>query len=143
MPRLTNRQYLDRRAFLQMLWDKRRQLFSYLSHRDQIYLHRYYSFLISDSDADHLAHRKWISRKDPSLPQTSGRAYRKLQILVREGKIPEEMRSVPDYEGTSRRHITIRSVLRPEPDYERIARSVLDLAVRLASEEEAREKAKD
>lgn len=127
MPRLTNPTYLRTYFWLSGQIAQDRMTLSCLSPTEQSYLHAYFRPTEAISAPDLLAHRKSITRQRPSLPQSAGRALRKLQdhqtALV---ELPAS--SPAPATKSSHRRIVVHSVIRPEPDIERMAKALLRAA---------------
>jgi hypothetical protein len=140
MPRLTFDSYLKQRAFLLLVWEEIDPLFSLLSPNQQADLHHYYQPLHKYTD-DHLQkHRAHVTKLDPSLPARAGKSYARLHRVYEQGverakradgskqspmQPPRPKRTpVP----ASSRRITVRAVLRPEPDLHKLSQALIALA---------------
>jgi hypothetical protein len=90
---------------------------SLLTPKGQWDLHSFYLVTQEMTDTELRLHRRVVKQVDSSLPQRAGRAYAKL----RRG----EWKRI-DYAMTPKgRAITIHSVVKPQPDLQRLARAVL------------------
>lgn len=141
MPRLTNQTYLSIHHQLHELWIDHPQELSLVSYRDQLALHRYFSPAVDEPDDQHLAHRRWISTVDPSLPQRAGRAYQQLQRAMAAAQ-PALGAAVRTPVGAPRR-LRVQGLARPEPDLERIAQVIFEQIMMEVEEEENREQDED
>jgi len=127
MPRLTNADYLLYRSELFLVWDDM-NVFGRLSAQDQWILHGYFVPTKQISAEEAIAHRKAVSRAIPSLPNRAGKVMRKVQLLqsidwIKVARPPQD---------AGPRHLTLRSIVRPEPDLDQIARSMISLAIEAA-----------
>lgn len=73
MPRLTNKQYLERRKLLMKNWKAGGSAFSTLSSIEQMQLHEYFAPTRKLTAAEALEHRVRASTQQPSLPQAAGK----------------------------------------------------------------------
>jgi hypothetical protein len=84
MTRLTNTTYLIQHHQLKDEWfSESGGAFIMLSPTEQWILHSYYEFTKHLSDTELLAHRAAVSKAQPSLPQSAGKAIAKLAIFTK------------------------------------------------------------
>lgn len=120
MPRLTPSTYLIHHQQLKTVWETHQYWFAALSPNDQWALHQFYKPSVNLTATELLAHRRAVTAADPSLPHRAGRAYAKLSHGERSRAIA----------GTaSSRAITVRSVVRPEPDLRLLAKVYIRMAL--------------
>lgn len=140
MPRLTIQLYLARHHDLKTAWIKAPQLFEVLAPRAYWDLHEYYQPTKDLTDQQLLGHRRWISRRDPSLPQRAGKAYlflvRSYLIAKRRSrgdlaKFNQALRKnsrartvTPDTQNRAGT-IEVTAQFRVEIDYEKLAKALL------------------
>lgn len=125
MARLTNNDYLENRWWLTQLWLDSVGSFVELSSREQWHLHAYFRFTEDLSDSSALQHRKAVSRDRPALPQQAGRALRRLRQSAQALAVQPLTASGMRRKKVAR--VKVRSVVRPQPDVERLAQILLDL----------------
>jgi hypothetical protein len=130
MPKLTNEDYLKRHDLLGRLWEQNQRAYSYLSYQQQRDLHDYYVPTKSLTDLELLAHRKRVTKQNPSLPQRASRAF----AALRQGKVTKPI-SVSESRG---RQISARALARPEIDAKKLARALLQMAEEMTPEERAK-----
>ena len=126
MPRLTFCDYCTRRTILTALYDQHDSAFIRLTTAEQRTLHDYYAPALELEPAELTAHRRAITKRDPSLPQRAGRAWAHLERLHIERPMPAAV-VVPSGRRRRPRHIHARGVLRPEPDYDKLVRTMLHI----------------
>ncbi len=121
MSRLTPQTYVTHRHHLQQLWDEDQKSFSILSSPDQAALHAFYAPAINKTYEELVAHRHTIKQTDPSLPNRAGKAYAKL--------MRGEQAPITHYaEAPYGRRIYLRTVMRPKPDVDLLAKAFYMLA---------------
>jgi hypothetical protein len=101
--------------------------FIMLSPTEQWALHSYYEFTKKLSDSELLAHRRAVSRAQPSLPQRAGKVFSKLR-LFRDG-LPayrEERSRAPKRRKGAQSQLTILSEVHPEVDVPMLVSALLD-----------------
>lgn len=107
---------------LKELWLVDQDAFSNLSPSDQLALHKYFQFASEKIDIELLEHRRNVHMLDPSLPQRAGRAYARLvrgdRAHVTYAELPRGGR------------VSVRAVMRPEPDVHLLAKAVRDIALK-------------
>lgn len=134
MPRLSYSRYLTDRFDLLADWRAKLSILGCLTSLDQHLLHAYFAFTKQLNEKEALTHRKTATTADPSLPQRAGKAMKRLRIAQSIEWAP--IRPISIRRGSSRL-LSVRAVLRPEPDLDAIAGTVLSLAIDLARREEA------
>jgi hypothetical protein len=122
MPRLNTSTYLHHHYQLKSVWEIDQRPFTYLSQTDQWDLHKYFQFASDKTGAELIEHRRNVHALDPSLPQRAGRAYAK---LVRGEQAPVTYSVLPDGH-----RISIRAVVRPEPDLKLLAKACVWMALK-------------
>ena len=95
--------------------------FSYLSPTDQLDLHKYFQFASDKTEPELLEHRRSVHELDRSLPQRAGRAYGR---LARGERSPVNYTVLP-----GGRRISVRVVMRPEPDIKMLAKVFMKMAL--------------
>jgi hypothetical protein len=117
MTRLTHSTYSDRRECLREAWIHSQRTFFVLTAKEQWDLHNFYVVTQEMTSPELRLHRRLVKQVDPSLPQRAGRAYAKLER--------GDWKRI-DYAVTPKgRAITIRTLVKPKPDLERYARTIL------------------
>lgn len=81
MPRLTTSDYLYRHDFLADLWSHAdtQAIFTFLLSAEQRELHKYYQSHRELSREQLIAHRKEVSRTDPSLAHRAGKHFKAIE----------------------------------------------------------------
>ena len=110
-----------------MLWQTGPRPLSCLSPGDQLALHKYYLFALDKIEAELISHRRNVHIGDPSLPQRAGRAYAKL--------LRGERSSVGTVTTSTGRVISVRPLMRPEPNLELLAKAFMQMAIREVQEQ--------
>jgi hypothetical protein len=110
--------------------------YAYLTSTEQWQLHDYFQPSKYLADTELLEHRKKISKERPSLPHQAGRALAKLErhaarLAVQHAKPAALSQPVQHQRRGKDRVITVRSVVRPEPDLKLLARAIVMLAYHL------------
>jgi hypothetical protein len=128
MPRLNNTNFLKAHHWLRQLWLEDIGNYAQLYPPDQTELHLFFCPSKDWSDDKLIEHRQIMSKADPSLPQRAGRALKRFE-LVRAGELAYlPPVHVTPAKGRQRGHnISVRVVMRPEPDLQRLARALLQL----------------
>lgn len=121
MAKLLDDEYLVRSAMLHRVWEHNPRAYSFLTHQQQRDLHDYFLMSQSMTNEELLAHRKRVSRSDPSLPQRAGRA---LKELLRPTPKPAKSKA------------SISPLAKPEIELEKLAGALLDLAKSLPPEKQ-------
>ena len=139
MPRLTNTDYLNIRHYLAGVWRQDRSAFGLVSSADQQRLHAYFRLTEELTDTESLKHRTDLTRGHPSLPHGAGRALRHL-ANPRQSLRRRPARAVaPSRRGSREHNITVRAIVRPQPDVKRLAQALLALARQEAREQQERQ----
>jgi hypothetical protein len=126
MSRLTNARYLKTCDSLAKKWHERMDDFSFYSPEDQRYIHDYFRPSEDLTDEQRIAHRVAITNQHPSLPALAGRA------LKRHSYLPVPLIYVGGKGGKQLHALTVRSVIRPQPDTKKFAQAILALAEQMA-----------
>ncbi|MGJ6122305.1 hypothetical protein QN239_06990 [Mycolicibacterium sp. Y3] len=121
MPRLTTPTYLLQHHQLKALWAEDQRRFVFLTWNDQLALHTYYLFTLDRTEPELIDHHRNVRVGDPSLPQRAGRAYAKL-LRGEKSKVGYSVTS------TGRR-ISVRPLMRPEPNLRMLAKTFLNMAL--------------
>ncbi len=115
MARLTNKEYLLRRKFLQALWEheKGQNAFSYLDPNRQMILHSYYATAKHEwTDEQVLEYRKTRSNSEAF---SAGKAFNELyRIVTGQTKVQRTTRVLP--------------LVRPDVDIDKLARVFIMIA---------------
>ena len=121
MARLTNKEYLLRRKFLQALWEheKGQNAFSYLDPNKQMILHSYYATAKNEwTDEQVLEYRKTRSNSEAF---SAGKAFNELyRIVAGQTKVQRTTRVLP--------------LVRPDVDMKRVARIIFELAKEITAD---------
>jgi hypothetical protein len=129
MPRLTNKQYLARRAFLAKIWQS---AFIMLDPGQQQALHAYYQPTKDWTNEEALAHRQAVTKRRPSLPAQTGKYFNQLcdwmddaaeQAAKQPATSPVPQVRVP---AGKRGPLRVRSLMKPEPDARLVAFALID-----------------
>lgn len=140
MPRTTSTEHLQRHRDLNRLWLKFPETFIVLSLTDQWRVHDYYQTQSTINGNQLLDERDRLSRQQPSLPQTAGKAYRQLnrcfQIASHYGQgdplqFFRAVMALTKSEQASlkqRTGISIHPLVRPAPDVELLTRAYIRIA---------------
>jgi hypothetical protein len=142
VPRLTNHNYLLQREFLVGAWKLFPVAFTAVSYNRQLEVHAFFqpSKYLTDDEA--LAHRARISQAQPSLPNSAGKIFTRMEAATR--LLQERLANQPAQDPTRRarvpagkgqRHIRVVPLSKPEVDVEKLAEALLDLAEQLRREE--------
>lgn len=113
--------YLHHHHQLKELWLVQQNVFSYLSPSDQLALHKYFQFASDKSEIQLVEHRHNVHALDPSLPHQAGRAYAK---IMRGTRAPAHYAEMPNG-----RRVSVRAIMRPEPDVQMLARTFFRMAL--------------
>jgi hypothetical protein len=92
-----------------------------LTPNEQWDLHNFYVVTQEMTDPELRLHRRLMMDVDPSLPQRAGRAYAKLQR--------GDWSQAGTVTVTKGRAITVRSVVKPNPDLKKLAGLLLGIAM--------------
>jgi hypothetical protein len=130
MPKLSNEDYLIRHEMLHRVWGTDNRHFAGLTYQQQRDLHDYYVPAKDLTNDELLAHRRKVTKQSPSLPQRASKAF--LVMLKPEAQPDHYVHT--DKKG---RKITIRPLVRPEIDTEKLAMALLDLAKKLSPKDKA------
>jgi hypothetical protein len=135
MPRLTPAAYQTIHEHLRQFWLHDGDKFYLLSPTEQWLLHTYFMPDVQLSADELASYRREVTKQNPSLPQRAGRAFTKLLRELDAENARREARAATQAPrgGTSRRRpsrnadriVTVRSVVRPEPDKELLARALV------------------
>jgi hypothetical protein len=140
MPRLTHHTYCAQHRSLREVWLDDQPAWSELSANEQWDLHDFFSPTRELSAYELKEFRQKMTAADPSLPQRAGRALKKLELAraVRTSAAearPAQPVSVDKpkrkYKSAERR-ISVKSLVHPEPNVERMAKALLALAREMA-----------
>jgi hypothetical protein len=127
LPRLSNRVYYEKHLALRQIWNEQSQTFGYLSAVEQHNIHDFFQPSKELSFEELVAHRKRISQQRPSLPAVAAKAVSKLGQYGLGLRKPRQARPV------NGRQISVRAVVRPEIDVEKLAKAMLELAKEMAA----------
>jgi hypothetical protein len=136
MPRLTNKQYLERHRVLRRIWLEDQGSFGVISYNRQMDAHIYYAPARDWSDDQMIKHRVKVTDQDAGLPQRASRDYLEIEEVLKHAREhPAPVARIPAGE----RKIRVTAIARPEIDAEKLAQALLDLARQQSQDE--REKA--
>ena len=100
------------------LWDAHRQQFSLLSPIAQLELHRFYLPTVDIEEHELASYGQYINAREPSLAHTAGKHFALLTRHARHASMTISS------SGT----MSVRSILKPEPDVQKLARAFMKLA---------------
>ncbi|WP_137243926.1 hypothetical protein [Plantibacter flavus] len=134
MPRLTDSTYLKQRAYLVGLWDRDGYELTLIRPTEQWELHGFFRLAEPLTDEQALAHRREVTAEDPSLANRAGKAYVRLlsEVSANDARLAAMPASLPPRKkGDPRptRNITVRTLVRPEIDYKRLAHALYEMAL--------------
>jgi hypothetical protein len=132
-------------------WEGFSTVFTYLTYDQQVELHRFYATTKDFSDEEAVAYRKEVSAKEPSLPNRAGKLYARVSRIaelvqkyiesqpeLKPKKAPKKVRTrVP----SSKVNIRIKALARPEPDIDKLAQILLEVAKDMARDQQDKEAA--
>jgi hypothetical protein len=129
MPRLNNAEYYKRHRFLNYLWQHFQNLYALLPIEQQYDLHNFYRpDWYTTNKADLVAYQKGIKKADPGLSARASRAYVRLEqayrTVIANGRRKAQSKPLPAKHRKLKR-VTIRPVVRPEPDWDKFAYALL------------------
>lgn len=134
--RLTDKTYLRQRRSLRQLWLQRAHTFSRVPISDQRVIHDFYLPGGDASDGELLEHRRIVTAEQPSLPNRAGKALRRLDPALKPSTpSPSSRRRNRVAVGALGRDISVRAVLRPEPDIVRLASAFMSVATQIEEAE--------
>lgn len=130
MPRLTPNNYLKTYDRLRRLWLRDPRLFAELTPKDQWFLFDYFQLHRDLTDLQLLQHREQVTKARPSLPHQAGRALAHFwEVAAREGLKRVRATNVPTKVVPQKdRSISVKPLVQPEIDIEKLARAFLRLA---------------
>ncbi len=118
VPRLSRSEYFIRHGLLFYLWVTHRQVFSYLSPTAQLELHRYFLPTVDIEEHELASYRDYISKRELTLAHKAGKHFKELTRPR-----PETLKLI-----TNPRKLRVTSIMRPEPDLQKLARILLAIA---------------
>jgi hypothetical protein len=142
MPRLTDQSYLRIHHQLRRFWLNNYIGYADLSSMEQWSLHDYFQPSKDLTDAELLEHRAAITAERPSLPARAGKAYHTLIPIVVHwaARLPAARARALQKPGRAprgNRHITVKSVVRPEIATKALARALIQMATARAKAQAA------
>ncbi|TWE12605.1 hypothetical protein BKA23_1420 [Rudaeicoccus suwonensis] len=154
MPRFTNHHYLELHRRLRALWLQDDANYLDFTTTEQLTIHRFFAPGKDLDDEALLARRQEITKLEPSLPQRAGRAIANLDQIeriaaYRQNRAEELARNPPQPRPKGQRvtrpkgseyNITVRGVMRPEIDIQRLACAIVHMAMDKAEKEVAAQK---
>ncbi len=107
--------------------------FSWIDPGEQWALHHFFLPYKDVSDDELIAHRHAITQKRPELPEEADHAYQRLSILMDRPKpVPQPTVSFSGKKTKrpkkSERVISVRALVRPEIDMQKLARALIEFA---------------
>jgi hypothetical protein len=135
MPRLTNKQYLERHRALRQIWLESQKFFGVVPYSQQLDAHIFYAPARDWSDEEMIEHRQKVQDADGSLPQRASRSYLKIEAAYLAPV--NESHSVKGPVGQGKVRVT--AIARPQPNSAKLAKIFLELGRQQIKEE--REKA--
>jgi hypothetical protein len=138
MTRLTNTTYLLQHHQLKDEWSSESGgAFIMLSPTEQWALHIYYEFTKRLTDSELLAHRATISKSQPSLPQTAGKAFANLAIFTERLEVYRAAPHLNTREKGAPYEIRVLSQVNPNIDPKVMAKILIDIASERVREDRA------
>lgn len=130
MPRLTNLTYLANRQLLASHWAQDEYGWSNLSFEDQCTLHEYYQPSMDLTDDQAIGYRQAVTEKWPSLPQRAGKAYAEFTKAIAQLEATPPPPKRPAGRKRTNKSYVIRTegLVRPDVDFDKLARVLLDIA---------------
>lgn len=131
MPRLTNPIYTRIHHYLRRYWVEDPQVYSLLAPSEQWDIHAFFQPYVEWRDEELVEYRKRISKERPSLPQRAGRALRRFDWAVSELarlRALEAGLTAEERKKHKAKSIHVYPLMRPEPDFQKIARALIRLA---------------
>lgn len=127
MPRLIDSTYLSQRELLKREWTHSDGHFARLSFADQHALHAYYLPSKNLSDQESLEHRRSVTIAQPSLPQRAGKSF---AHFINALTAPQPKPVITPYRQRRRGPYQVRAagLIRPDVDFDKIARVLLEVA---------------
>ena len=100
------------------MWDTHPQLFSLLSPTSQLELHRFFLPTVDIEEYELASYRDYINKREPSLAHKAGKHFK------------EFTRPRPEVKEiiTRRKQVVVRSIMKPEPDLQKLAKAFVRLA---------------
>ncbi len=129
MPRLTDTHYLELHGMLRHYWLENRFVYGILPISGQQAIHDYFQPSKDLTEEQLIAHRRVVSTTNSSLPQRAGRAFKHFEQAVQYATQYQARRETMN--GKKRKplgKVRIFPVIRPEPDYHKLARALLSEA---------------
>ncbi len=149
MPRLTTREYLRTHDKLRRLWLRDPSLFAERTPTEQWLLHDFFKPDRDLTDLQLLQHRDEITQQRPSLPHQAGRALNRFWDATAQLAVKRVARAKAPAAPAKRvrqadRHLTVKSIVKPELDAKKLARAYIWLAQQKLRERQSEErKSKD
>lgn len=155
MTRLTSSTYRSHHHKLKRTWFiTNPYAFTLLSPTEQMALHDFYVPTKALSDAELKTHRETVSAADPHLPQRAGKAFARIQPFLETNLQPSRSSLQATPTRWHPRHLTprrrgerkpklsvhVRSLVRPEIDAAKVAKTLLGLASQMELEAEEEER---
>jgi hypothetical protein len=129
MPRLSKKEYWKWHKSLRWLWLNHQDAYSYLSPSRQWLLHDFFLPSKDLTKEELLEHRKAITKERPGLPHQAGWALRELnQVVHAPATVKQPVETGKAKRGTAT--IRVRSLVKPEIDYDKVAKIFFKLAER-------------
>lgn len=134
MPRLTDSTYLKQRAYLVGLWERDGYELTLMRATEQWELHGFFRLAEPLTDEQALAHRREVTAEDSSLANRAGKAYARLlsEVAANDARLAAMPTSLPPRkrgDPKPTRNITVRTLVRPEIDYKRLAQALYEMAL--------------
>jgi hypothetical protein len=110
VPRLTNKQYLERHRALRKIWLETDKFFGVVPYSQQMDVHIFYAPARDWSGEKMIEHRQKVQEFDESLPQRASRSYLKIEAAYLAPVNESETMKVPVGEG----NLQVTAIARPE-----------------------------
>ena len=146
MPRLTHDTYCTQHRLVREAWLTDRPAPARLLPNEQWDLHDFFAPVYDFTDDELREYRQKITALDPSLPQRAGRALKKLEAARKGRAVAAQTRATakPASDGPKRkakaadRKISVKSLVHPEPNMDRLAKALLEMARDMAKADRAK-----
>jgi hypothetical protein len=132
MPRLSNKDYWKYHKTLRHLWLNHSSIYGYLSPKQQWELHAFFQPYKDLTKEQLIEYRRLVTEVRPGLSHQAGWAMKAMQQVL---DTPAQERRGGTRYRDGNKIITVKGIVRPEIDIEKIAR-----ALTMMEERKAREK---
>ena len=123
MPRLTNKQYLERCRALRQIWLSGQKFFGVIPYKQQLDVHLFYAPARNWSDEEMIEHRLNVQEFDSSLPQRASRGFTQIEAAFLAPVNDPAKRRVP----MSETKVRVTAIARPEINSKLMTHALLEL----------------